>query len=80
MTQKDFLRIAEYANANWKGSFTSEEVKRNAQLYWDVFEWSKKNNRPSFIITELINLLKEDGTEECLEWVNRIEREINGFA
>lgn len=78
MTQKDFLRIAEYANENWKGSFTPEEVKRNAQLYWDVFEWSKANKRPSFIITELINLLKEDGSEKCLEWAERITMEING--
>ena len=78
MDYTDFLRIAEYGNENWKGSFTKEEVERNAQLYWDVFKWSKENKRPSFIITELINLLKEDGTEECFEWAERITREING--
>ena len=78
MTQKDFLQIAKYANENWKGSFTQEEVERNAQIYWADFEWSKENGRPSFIIKELINLLKEDGSEECLEWAERITREING--
>ena len=78
MTQKDFLQIAKYANENWKGSFTPQEVERNAQIYWADFEWSKENGRPSFIIKELINLLKEDGSEKCLEWAERITREING--
>lgn len=78
MKLTDFLQIAEYANANWKGSFTPQEVERNAQIYWADFEWSKENGRPSFIIKELINLLKEDGSEECLEWAERITREING--
>lgn len=78
MTQKDFLRIAEYGNEMWKGSFTLQEVADNAQIYWADFEWSKENERPSFVITELINLLKEDGSDECLEWAERITREING--
>lgn len=78
MKLTDFLRIAEHGNANWKGSFTPQEVERNAQIYWADFEWSKENKRPSFIIKELISLLKEDGTEKCLEWAERITREING--
>ena len=78
MKLKDFLRIAEYGSEAWKGYLTPIEVTNNAQIYWADFEWSKENKRPSFIIKELISLLKEDGTEECLEWAEQIVREING--
>ena len=78
MTQKDFLHIAEYGSEAWKGYLTPIEVTDNAQIYWADFEWSKENGRPSFIIKELINLLKEDDSEKCLEWAERITREING--
>ena len=78
MELKDFLQIAEYGNIAWKGSFTKEEVEENGYEYYHEFRWSKRNQEPSFVITELISLLKEDGSEKCLEWAERITREING--
>ena len=36
MKLEDFLRIAQYANANWaKGSFTPEEVRQNDEWLGD---------------------------------------------
>lgn len=78
MKLKDFLHIAEYGNEKWKGSFTPQEVEVNTHEYYYEFRWSKRNQEPSFVIKELINLLKEDGSEECLEWAKQIESEING--
>ena len=78
MNYSDFYDIAVYGSEAWKGYLTQIEVTNNAQIYWADFEWSKENKRPSFIIKELISLLKEDGTEECLEWAERITRETNG--
>lgn len=78
MKLKDFLRIAEYGNIAWKGSFTKEEVKQNAEDYYAEFNYSKTQGKLTYTMEELCKLLKEDGTEECLEWAERITREING--
>lgn len=80
MDYADFYDIAVYGNEAWKGSFTQKEIACNSYDYVCDFEVSKANKKLNHTIAELINLLKEDGTEECLEWVNRIEREINGCA
>ena len=72
----DFYDIAEYGNANWKGSFTPREIACNAYDYLCSFRYSKMTNEPAHTIKELLKLLKEDGSEECLEWVERIEEEI----
>lgn len=76
MEYADFYDIATYGNEAWKGSFTPKEVAQNAYDYLCEFEWSKANAELSHTMRELVRLLKEDGTEECLEWVERIEDEI----
>ena len=78
MNYEDFYNIAEYGNENWKGSFTPKEVACNAYDYMCEFKYSKRDGKPNHTMRELIKLLKEDGTEECLEWAERITREING--
>lgn len=74
----DFYDIAVYGNEAWKGSFTPKEVACNAYDYLCEFKYSKQDTKLNHTMAELINLLKEDGTEECLEWANRITREIEG--
>lgn len=78
MEFSDFYDIAVYGNEAWKGSFTPKEVACNAYDYTCEFEQSKENKKPNHTIRELIKLLELDCSEECLEWAERIIREING--
>lgn len=73
MEFEDFYELAEYGNLNWKGSYTHKEVACNAHTYTMEWEESKRTGKYTDTITELIRLLKEDGTEECLEWLRRME-------
>ena len=75
----DFYDIAEYGNVAWKGSFTPKEVACNAADYWSEFEYSKENGEPTHTIQELAKLLKEDGGEECHDWLYRITKELGLF-
>lgn len=82
MTQDDFLRIAEYGNANWKGSFTPEEVRENAEIYYADFLWSKANDIISETIKTLAKNLAEDvrempDLEEPKQWLYQIASELN---
>ena len=63
LTYADFLQIAEYANENWKGNFTEEEVKDNAKIYYADFQWSKENNKVAESIKTLCENLMEDAKE-----------------
>lgn len=77
MTQKDFLRIAEYGNANWKGSFTTEEVRENAEIYYADFLWSKENDTISETIKTLCRNLADDvkampDLEKPKQWLYQI--------
>lgn len=63
MTYADFLQIAKYANENWKGSFTEEEVKENAEIYYADFLWPKANNKVAESIKSLCKNLEEDAKE-----------------
>ena len=81
MTQKDFLRIAEYANANWKGSFTQSEIKENAEIYYADFKWSKANDTISETIKTLCRNLADDvkampDLEEPKQWLYQIASEL----
>ena len=72
MKLKDFLRIAEYGNANWKGSFTPEEVKQNAEDYFAEWKYSKEQGKATHTIEELCKLLIEDiegGSEEAEDFL-----------
>lgn len=69
MDYEKFYTIAEYGNANWKGSFTPKEIACNAYDYKVCFDWSKENDEISFVIKELAALLAEDESEECIDWL-----------
>ena len=81
MTYEDFLRIAEYGNKNWKGSFTKEEVEQNAEIYYADFLWSKENETISETIKTLAKNLADDvrempDLEEPKQWVYQIAEEL----
>lgn len=81
MSYEDFLRIAEYGNANWKGNFTKEEIEQNAEIYYADYQWSIKNNTISETIRTLCKNLAEDvrempDLEEPRKWLNQIAEEL----
>lgn len=77
MEYQDFLELAQYGNEEWNGAFTSEEVAENAETYYSDFLFSKRTGETTEIITELLNLLEEDGEEKASNWKSRIEKELN---
>lgn len=77
MEYGDFYDIATYGNDMWKGSFTPKEIACNAYIYYADFQWSKENDTIAHSIKELAKLLAEDGTEECLMWLNRMAEELS---
>lgn len=85
MELKDFLRIAEYGNANWKGSFTTDEIKENASIYYADFQWSKENETISETIKFLAKNLAEDlkgipetdaDYEQVKQWLYQMAEEL----
>lgn len=81
MKLADFLRIAEYGNANWKGSFTTEEVKENAEIYYADFLYSKANDTISETIKSLCKNLADDvrempDLEEPKQWLYQIASKL----
>ena len=72
MRYEDFFELARYANENWKGGYTEEEIKQNAKEYFDNYEWSKANEQVDDYTTMfLLNNLAED-------WVNGNYEVTNG--
>lgn len=77
-----FYDIAEYANENWKGSFTPKEIACNAHEYYEDFVWSKANNKVACTIQDLLENLEEDArnmtdNEDVKEWIKQIKAELN---
>ncbi|MFR3158457.1 MAG: hypothetical protein ACLTOK_09285 [Anaerobutyricum soehngenii] len=75
----DFYDIAAYGNENWKGSYTPKEVAENAYDYYSDFQSAKRKGcltKDNTIFQMLIRLV-EDGSEEALDWANKILNEIN---
>ena len=64
MRLENFIKIAEYGNTNWKGSFTPEEVRQNAEDYFVEWTRSKEQGKATHTMEELCKLLIED-IEEC---------------
>lgn len=60
MGYEDFYGIAEYGNANWKGSFTPREVANNAYDYLCEYQASKIKGKPTRTMIELCKLICED--------------------
>lgn len=77
MEYQDFLNLSVYGNEQWNGSFTKEEVKQNADIYFSDFQFSKRTGETTDTIVELLRLLEEDGEEQATEWKTRIESELN---
>ena len=77
----DFYDIALYGNEMWKGSFTPEEVKQNAEIYYADFLWSKANDTISETIKSLVKNLADDikampDLEEPKQWLYQIASEL----
>lgn len=72
MLLDDFLKIAKYANKNWKGGFTPKEIAENAKIYYEEWELSKEQGKATYTMEELCKLLIEDienGSEEAEEFL-----------
>lgn len=73
-----FYDIAEYSNINWKGNFSPKEIACYAYDYLLEFEYSMINNEHyiTSTIQELLSLLDEDHSEECVQWASEIRSEL----
>lgn len=67
MEYKDFYKLAQYANENWKGGFSIEEIADNAHIYTNEYE---ADGCASDIIRSMIEQLFEDGSDEALEYIS----------
>ena len=76
MEYLDFYDIAVYGNEVGKGKFTQREIAANAYEYLCEFEDSKAKKRLNNAMLVLVELLNQDGSEECLYWAEQIESEI----
>lgn len=81
MKLDDFLRIAEYGNKMWKGCFSPEEVRENAEIYYADFLYSKANDTISETIKSLCRNLADDAREisdleEPKQWLYQIASEL----
>lgn len=80
MRYEDFFELARYANENWKGGYTEEEIKQNAKEYFDNYEWSKANEQVDDYTTMfLLNNLAEDwanGMDEVTKWLREMITEL----
>lgn len=77
MKYEDFLRIAEYANENWKANLTEREITENAVMLFEDYQWSIENDTISESIKTLCKNLAEDvrempDLEEPRSWLNQI--------
>lgn len=75
----DFLNIAKYGNENWKGNYTKEEVRQNANNYWQDYQWSMQNEIIAESISFLLsNLLQDwnDGNDNVVSWINQLINDL----
>ena len=78
---REFYRIADYANMNWKGGFAPIEIAENAYNYLCDFEWSKENGKVANSIMTLLTNLDEDiangeELEDVRYWTSEIRKEL----
>lgn len=76
MEYSNFYDLAKYGNENWKGAYSEKDVACNAYDYKLEFDESKKVGKPTHIISELMKLLDEDGSEEAMWFLNDIRWEL----
>lgn len=75
MEYTDFYKLAVYGNKAWKGSFTEEEIKKNAEDYLCEFNASNKKGEATSVMQELCKLLIEDitgGSEDAEDFLDDI--------
>lgn len=72
MTYRDFLVLSEYLNNNYKGSFTPEEVRENASVYYSEYVHHKP-----YALRQIVQMVREDidyMPEEIVRMVQEVER------
>ena len=70
-----FYDIATYANENWRGKLSPKEVACNAYDYLCEYNVSIEQDKPTYTMQELYNLLEDDcknGSEEAKEFLEKI--------
>lgn len=75
---EDFRNIVEYANANWKGNFTTEELDKEVKdLYHDYIE-SRENSILPSIYSLMHNLIEDwsEGNDEVVKWLKPLVIEL----
>ncbi|MEE3344434.1 MAG: hypothetical protein VZS44_10110 [Bacilli bacterium] len=71
--------LTQYANEIWKGYFSEEEMRENAQVYLDEWEYSIKTKELSYTISKCLENLLEDkacNIEEAIDFITKIKKEI----
>ena len=77
----DFYNILEYRNKMWTCAFSPEEVRKNAEIYYIDFLYSKANDVIEESIKSLCRNLMEDlkvmpDLEEPKQWLYQIASEL----
>lgn len=75
----DFYDISVYANENWMGGNPEKLIAENAYDYYSDFQSAKRKGyiTKDNTIFQMLMRLVEDGSEEALDWANKILNEIN---
>lgn len=85
---RDFFRMAKYANENWNGSFTDEEVAENAYNFYSDYKYIRIQIEGGMPISEdyaynlaslLVNLKDDAENSDDAElgyWIEEIEEYI----
>lgn len=75
----DFYDISVYANENWMGCNSDKVIAENAYDYYSDFQSAKRKGclTKDNTIFQMLMRLVEDGSEEALDWANKILNEIN---
>lgn len=77
MEYGDFYDIAAYGNVAWRGKLTQKEIACNAFNYWCEFQTSNKMGQVTHTMKELFYLLRQDGSEEAVDFLETIQRHAN---
>ena len=68
--------IADYGNRMWKGFFSAREVAMNAFEYYEEWRNCIVFHKVMPTIVNLLELLRQDNTEEGNAYIESIESEI----
>ena len=79
MDYEDFYCLSEWANENWKGSFSPKDVAVNAYEYKTDYDFAREVEANSAVIDSLLDQLDEDGSEEAKEWAERIREDYGNW-